>query len=143
MREPSDQIKIGNYSYTYAYNINGNRYSIAEGGFLFNRFYYESANETTQQNQQQEVHKAPYNPSTVMYPNESTSSTKKKKSQDHYAPEVAKAIDGINYVCEHLKKEDLEKMVDFGFRVYEIVLISVILFWSKGERTMEICSSGY
>lgn len=109
MREPSDQIKIGNYSYTYAYNVNGHRFSIAEASYLFNRFYTETSNEP----QQQEIRKSPYS----LYPDDPKT---KKSSQEHYAPEVTKAIDGINYVCEHLKKEDLEKMVIYQklFKIY-------------------------
>lgn len=50
---------------------------------------------------------------------------KYKHSTSSRSPEVAKAIDGINYVCEHLKKEDLEKMVNDVLLLFLKLILSI------------------
>lgn len=95
MRQPSEQIKIGNYSYTYA-NIMEDKYSSS----LPNRSLYAFNSESLYGKSRDRAQ--PYIAGATF---------KKLKQPAGRSPEVAKAIDGINYVCEHLKKEDLEKIV--------------------------------
>jgi len=40
-------------------------------------------------------------------------------------PEVRKAIDGISYVCDHLRKEDQEKMVFFLYVLHITQLLKI------------------
>lgn len=132
MRQPSDQIKIGNYSYMYS-NIMDDKIKYTGPGSddFFNRTYY---NVTT--------HKV-----SSLYTDPSTPSSKAKEPMAR-SPEVAKAIDGINYVCEHLRKEDLEKMVfssSIRHNFYQDKLLYSLKtsMCYKGKGTVEICGIGH
>lgn len=100
MRQPSEQIKIGNYSYTYA-NILSEKFSSLGDDFINKPFYkINTDNNYNRQNLHSHL--------SLVHSNKPMSKLKQPISR---SSEVTKVIDGINYVCEHLKKEDLEKMV--------------------------------
>lgn len=107
MRQPSEQIKIGNYSYTYANILN-------------EKSEYHPTRENSRADSSSNYNKSNYNMNyagssdrSLMHArmfsfNSNFSNLKRQLSRSY---EVTKVIEGINYVCEHLKKEDLEKMV--------------------------------
>jgi hypothetical protein len=100
MRQPSEQIKIGNYSFTYA-NIMEARVP----KFDEHHDYFKMYNHNDMGYMRNRKSPAVSNYSSTDYLS-SKAATKPARS-----PEVMKAIDGINYVCEHLRREDEEKMV--------------------------------
>jgi len=51
------------------------------------------------------------------------------KERKYRTPGLVKAMDDINYVCEHLKKEDQEKMVSSYF--LDILRLLLIIFFNK------------
>ena len=118
MRQPSYQIKIGNYSYTYA-NI---MEEAAKYDAMLQKSYHNLSKDSHLKPPQQQQNPT----SSTLFPD-----MKYKHSTSSRSPEVAKAIDGINYVCEHLKKEDLEKMVNdilLFFLISYINLLKIYYF---------------
>lgn len=113
MRQPTDQIKIGNYSFTYANLLS------AEPSQINNKLYPKQQNLESYYFKTHSLYndyggifkRRKSNISVSSNPQTSTPVKLKKPP----TPEVTKAIEGINYVCEHLKKEDEEKMVCFFF----------------------------
>lgn len=122
MRQPSYQIKIGNYSYTYA--------NIMEEASKYDELF------SHRPQQQQSMRKTAANhtmQSSMIYTTSGGESGYKYKqysasSLPSQSPEVAKAIEGINYVCEHLKKEDLEKVVREQWK-YVALVIDRLFLW--------------
>lgn len=107
MRQPQDQIKIGNYSYTYAnilnYSDNKKAPHMDQASFYKPHSLYNEYNLLRQRK------------SKASSCSNSQLNTPIKSKKSYKTPEVIRAIDGINYVCEHLRKEDEEKMVEIDF----------------------------
>ena len=107
MRQPTGKIYIGNISYSYANVLKANvnvfkppkmpmRYSASVKPCNFYEDF-DACKETTT--------------SSIITTNETRTLSSSSKERKFRTPGLIKAIDDINYVCEHLKKEDQEKMV--------------------------------
>jgi nicotinic acetylcholine receptor len=108
MRQPSEQIKLGSYSYTYAaLNDEPTGSSFNEQKYQHENYCSIKTSGNSLYNEYSIIRRRKSNLSI----NSNTQTSTPVKGKKMQAPEVAKAVDGINYVCEHLKKEDEEKMV--------------------------------
>jgi nicotinic acetylcholine receptor len=136
MRQPQEKIIIGNCSYSYSTLLENTDTSKAsqqkyplKANSLYNEYHFSS-------NNGQKVKKKTYS-------NNSGSNsllTTPVKNKKLRSPEVLKAIDGINYVCEHLKKEDEEKMVREQWKYIALVVDRLFLWIFTSTCVIGTCS---
>lgn len=114
MRQPQEQIKIGNLSFSYSNVFETNK----------QESYYKPVS-SSQYNECGLVRQRKHKLSSL---SNSLANTPVKAKPKYRAPEVLKAIDGLNFVCEHMRREDEEKMVKEQWK-YVALVVDRLFLW--------------
>ncbi|CAF0792648.1 unnamed protein product [Brachionus calyciflorus] len=109
MRQPKDQIKIGNISFNYNNILSPNSYmKPVERSGLYNDYNLVKNRKGK----------------SVTYSNSCLNSNRPR----YRAFEVMKAIESLNFVCEHLRQEDEEKLVKEQWK-YVALVVDRLFLW--------------
>lgn len=106
MRQPKEQIRIGNLSFSYASLM-----TINKPNNIFRPIERNSL----------------YNDLTLLRYSRGKPAVKSNKSK-YRAVEVMKAIEGLNFVCEHMRQDDEEKMVKEQWK-YVALVVDRLFLW--------------
>lgn len=116
MRQPQNKIKIGNYSFKYSDILHNQESLFKQHQNMFKPIssYYTEGNTAGSTGQLMQY--GAYDSNTPV------------KRKLRASMEVIKAVDGINFICEHMRLEDEEKIVKEQWKYVALVLDRLFLW---------------